>query len=94
MPALADLFKTCYLTGADRRHGHLLPPGGGDLDPARLGAEHAAPARQCFSALFSLRRTSATRILASAVRRLPPARRALTGHRGPAKRVTAPAHYR
>ena len=45
----------------------------------------------CFGELFSLRRTSATRIL---VRRLPPVRRALTGRRGPAERVTRLAHYR
>ena len=106
MPTLADLFKTCYLTGgsgvefsAIRLHAarataasrravaELLAHGETSITcqeifeslPDHVEQEgtlvalrqwHDSSLRDlCFGELFSLRRTSATRILASAVRR-------------------------
>ena len=150
MPALADLFKTCYLTGGSgvefsairlhyrgvdeicRAFGATALTVGSDIffrreaaawtphGSARSTWTRSAP---CSSGLAGIRVTStrndcglstpAPRRCACPavfqravqpvahqrdenprVRRLPPVRRALTGHRGPAKRVTAPAHYR
>jgi hypothetical protein len=60
MATLADLFKTCYLPEHVEHEGTLVS----------LPKWHDSSLRDlCFNELFSLRRTSATRILASAVSR-------------------------
>lgn len=59
MATLADLFKTCYLTGGS----------GVEFSAVRLHHRGVDEICLCFNELFSLRRTSATRILASAVSR-------------------------
>ena len=69
MATFADLFKTCYLTvGPDIyfRDGDQWNQGEQDSSPWRSGMT-AAGADLCFGVLFSLWRTGAMRILASAV---------------------------
>jgi hypothetical protein len=79
MPTLADPFKTCYLTGGSGVEFSAIRLDIFESLPDHVEQEgtlvalrqwHDSSLRDlCFGELFSLRRTSATRILASAVRR-------------------------